>query len=110
VLHVNEGTFPNEFATGKAELIDEERRLLYVAVTRAKQELHLVSPLRYYVTQQTRQGDVHVYGTRSRFLTAGVMSTLDAITWPPAALLAAEPSKRLLPRVDVAARLRNQWA
>jgi DNA helicase-2/ATP-dependent DNA helicase PcrA len=109
VLHVNEGTFPNEFATGKAELIDEERRLLYVAMTRAKDELHLVSPLRYYVTQQTRQGDVHVYGTRSRFLTPAVMRTLDAITWP-VAVVAAEPSKPTLPRIDVVARLRNQWA
>jgi DNA helicase-2/ATP-dependent DNA helicase PcrA len=78
-------------------------------MTRAKDELHLVSPLRYYVTQQTRQGDVHVYGTRSRFLTPAVMRTLDAITWP-VAVVAAEPSKPTLPRIDVVARLRNQWA
>ena len=39
VLNVVDGSFPNEFATGKAELIEEERRLLYVAMTRARNEL-----------------------------------------------------------------------
>jgi len=37
------------------------------------------------------------------------MRTLDAITWP-VAVVAAEPSKPTLPHIDVAARLRNQWA
>ena len=110
VLHVSDGTFPNEFATGKAELIEEERRLLYVAMTRARHELDLISPLKYYVTQQTRSGDMHVYGTRSRFLTGAVMKSLDAITWPAAAVEVREREPNALPRVDVAARLRNQWA
>ena len=78
ILHVSDGTFPSEFATGKAELIEEERRLLYVAMTRAKHELDLVTPLKYYVTHQARQGDAHVYGTRSRFLTPAVTATLEA--------------------------------
>jgi ATP-dependent DNA helicase UvrD/PcrA len=109
VLHVSDGTFPNEFATGKAELIEEERRLLYVAMTRAKDDLHLIAPLKYYVTQQTRHGDGHVYGTRSRFLTAAVMKTLQPVTWPATAGSAHEPAPSQLPRVDIAARLRKQW-
>ena len=44
VLNVVDGSFPNEFATGKQEMIDEERRLLYVAMTRARNELQLISP------------------------------------------------------------------
>jgi DNA helicase-2/ATP-dependent DNA helicase PcrA len=110
VLHVSDGTFPNEFATGKAELIEEERRLLYVAMTRAKHELDLIAPLKYYVTQQSRGGDGHVYGTRSRFLTPAVMKSLHATTWPAAATFVRERDPDALPRVDVAARLRNQWA
>ena len=111
VLHVTDGTFPVEFATGKPESIEEERRLLYVAMTRAKHELDLVAPLKYYVTQQARAGDGHVYGTRSRFLTSRVMSALDAITWPAERASTAEPAARNeLPRVDVATRLRNLWA
>jgi DNA helicase II / ATP-dependent DNA helicase PcrA len=111
VLHVTDGTFPSEFATGKAEQIEEERRLLYVALTRAKHELHLISPVKYYVTQQTRHGDGYVYGTRSRFLTPAVMKNFDHLTWPlDAHRQPVQCSKRDLPRVDVAARLRKQWA
>ena len=41
VLNVTDGTFPSEFAAGRAELLEEERRLLYVAMTRARTELRL---------------------------------------------------------------------
>ena len=57
VLNVSDGNFPSEFATGKPAMIEEERRLLYVAMTRAKQSLSLVAPLKYHVTQQRRDGD-----------------------------------------------------
>ena len=111
VLHVTDGAFPSEFATGEAQLIEEERRLLYVAMTRAKHALDLIVPLKYYVTQQARKGDGHVYGTRSRFLTPAVMKSLQSVTWPAAGC--ADASRRAhagLPSVDVAARLRNRWA
>ena len=111
ILHVTDGTFPSEFATGKAELIEEERRLLYVAMTRARHELDLVTPLKYFVTHQTRQGDTHVYGTRSRFLTPAVTKTLELLAWPAEIQRVAEPGvTAALPRVDVASRLRNMWA
>jgi DNA helicase-2/ATP-dependent DNA helicase PcrA len=108
VLNVADGNFPNEFATGQPQLIEEERRLLYVAMTRAKTELHLIAPLKYYVTGQARKGDKHVYGAKSRFLTAGVMTKLAPLTWPP------ESNERPVrangtARVDVAARLRGMW-
>ena len=97
LLNVADGSFPSEFSTGRAELIDEERRLLYVAMTRARSELHLVAPLKYYVTQQPRMGDRHVYGARSRFLTRAVMSCLHETAWDEA------------PRVDVASKMRAMW-
>ena len=71
VLNVADGNFPNEFATGSDAGIEEERRLLYVAITRARNRLHLIEPQRYFVTQQPRFGDAHVHGARSRFLTSG---------------------------------------
>src|SRR5258706_5253658 len=79
VLNVSDGSFPSEFATGRAELIEEERRLLYVAMTRAKASLDLVAPVKYFVTQQSRMGDRHVYGARSRFLTPAVMSCFEPL-------------------------------
>ena len=77
VLNVSDGNFPSEFATGKPAMIEEERRLLYVAMTRAKQALSLIAPLKYHVTQQRRDGDKHVYGARSRFLTDALLETME---------------------------------
>jgi DNA helicase-2/ATP-dependent DNA helicase PcrA len=108
VLNVADGNFPSEFSTGSASAIEEERRLLYVAMTRAKSDLHLVAPLKYYVTHQSRRGDAHVYGARSRFLTPPVMAALQESTWPPAQ--AAEPkAPQYAPRIDVASKLRSMW-
>ena len=108
VLNVADGNFPLEFATGDAAQIEEERRLLYVAMTRAKTDLHLIAPLRYYITQQPRRGDVHVYGARSRFMTRTVLALFQEVAWP--ALEAnAEPPTRAATGVDVAAKLRGMW-
>lgn len=81
VLNVNDGNFPNEFACGDAKRIEEERRLLYVAMTRAKESLSLIRPLKYWVPEQARHGDKHVYGAKSRFLTPGVMKHLEVKTY-----------------------------
>ena len=108
VLNVADGNFPNEHAAGKPQLVEEERRLLYVAMTRAKHDLQLIAPLKYYVTQQSRTGDVHVYGARSRFLTPRVMETLQTNTWPPASHLSQPPAVPAA-RVDVGAKLRAMW-
>jgi len=108
VLNVADGSFPSEFATGRAELIEEERRLLYVAMTRAKSSLDLMAPVKYYVTQQSRMGDRHVYGARSRFITGAVMACLEQIGWSDAST-AGERAGRGTHSVDVAAKLRGMW-
>jgi DNA helicase-2/ATP-dependent DNA helicase PcrA len=108
VLNVTDGSFPSEFAGGKPAQIEEERRLLYVAMTRARRQLELVCPLRFHITQQPRYGDAHVYGARSRFLTRGVMQTLREVAAP-----GAEASDSELEvsgtRIDAGARLRDLW-
>ena len=109
VLNVADGNFPSEFSTGRADLIEEERRLLYVAMTRAKNDLHLIAPLRYYVTQQPRRGDAHVYGAKSRFLSGAVMARFEAVTWPPAQANDATVAEDAAP-VDVANKLRGLWS
>ena len=111
LLNVVDGSFPSEFATGKAELIEEERRLLYVALTRAQNELALVTPLKFHLTQQSRTGDAHVYGGRSRFMTDKVHKTLDAVTFHGTTLAGAESLREASApvTVDVSARLRDMW-
>ena len=80
VLNVSDGNFPSEFSTGKPEMIEEERRLLYVAMTRARNELHLCAPLKYQVTQQAKDGDKHVYGAKSRFMTDKLLDSCEKIS------------------------------
>ena len=108
ILNVSDGNFPNEFSTGKPELIEEERRLLYVAMTRAKADLHLIAPLRYYVTGQSRTGDRHVYGAKSRFLTKAVMACLDEVAFGESQ--EGPPGAQARANVDVAGALRAMWS
>ena len=110
VLNVSDGNFPNEHAAGRPESIEEERRLLYVAMTRAKRDLHLIAPLKYYITQQSRTGDAHVYGARSRFMTDPLLAQFEQKAWPAsrAAAIHALDTKTNV-RVDAAAALRAMW-
>jgi DNA helicase-2/ATP-dependent DNA helicase PcrA len=109
LLNVNDGNFPSEFAAGKPELLEEERRLLYVALTRARDALHLITPLKYYVTQQSRLGDGHVYGAQSRFLTPRVLGTLERLSAVGTAEAQGPGALDGAPPVDLAARMRSLW-
>ncbi len=109
VLNVSDGNFPSEFATGKPEMIEEERRLLYVAMTRAKQSLSLLAPLRYHVTQQRRDGDKHVYGARSRFMTDPMLATMEKKFEGRPESTAGQFATRSDRQIDVASRMRDMW-
>src|SRR4029078_6960669 len=85
VLNVVDGCIPSDLATGTQAELEEERRLLYVAMTRAKDHLGLMVPQRFYVTQQSRAGDRHVYASRTRFIPDALLPHFDACAWPHAA-------------------------
>jgi DNA helicase-2/ATP-dependent DNA helicase PcrA len=68
IIHAADGMFPSDMATGTREEIEEERRLFYVAITRAKEHLHIYAPLRYHHSGAFGRGDKHSYAQRSRFL------------------------------------------
>jgi len=110
VLNAVDGCIPSDLATGTDEEIEEERRLLYVAMTRAKDQLDLIVPQRFYTHQQANRGDRHVYASRTRFIPSSILSEFAARAWPTA-LAQADPASaaRLEARVDIGARMRGMW-
>jgi DNA helicase-2/ATP-dependent DNA helicase PcrA len=112
VLNVVDGCMPSDMATGSSAEIEEERRLLYVAMTRARDHLDLLVPQRFYVHQQAQYGDRHVYATMSRFITPEVAAQFEVVG-PAAqgnALAIPTPITQAPVRVDIADRIRSQWA
>jgi DNA helicase-2/ATP-dependent DNA helicase PcrA len=68
LIAASDGNFPSDMALSTPEGLEEERRLFYVALTRARQTLAVYVPNRYYHRPGGRD-DTHGYGTPSRFLT-----------------------------------------
>ncbi len=108
LLNCIDGCIPSDLATGASEEIEEERRLLYVAMTRAKDQLDLIVPQRCYVTNQRRNGDRHLYAQRTRFIPDAILDRFAVRLWPPpAAAGTIAPGAR--PRIDLGARMRARW-
>ncbi|MBI1252678.1 MAG: AAA family ATPase [Alphaproteobacteria bacterium] len=110
VLNVVDGCMPSDLGAGSTAELEEERRLLYVAMTRAKDDLHLITPQRFYHTQQGRGGDKHVYAARSRFLPSALLEKFEQIAWAPAEGAGLHSQRGALPQVDLAARARARFS
>jgi DNA helicase-2/ATP-dependent DNA helicase PcrA len=76
VIHAADGNIPSDLATGKAEEIEEELRLFYVALTRAKDWLYVCYPLRYY-TYPRSFADTYGYAQLTRFLPQSARALFD---------------------------------
>ncbi len=107
LLNAVDGCIPSDLGTGSTRDLEEERRLLYVAMTRAKDELTIGLPLRFYVTQQVKNGDRHVYAMRTRFIPKEILDRFEAFHWSPVGQ-GAEVRPAPAP-IDVAARMREMW-
>jgi DNA helicase-2/ATP-dependent DNA helicase PcrA len=108
VLNCIDGCIPSDLGTGTSAEIEEERRLLYVAMTRAKDQLDLIIPQRCYVTNQRKNGDRHMYTLRSRFIPEAILDRFAIRLWPPAGA-AATTGAGGRPRVDLGAKMRARW-
>ncbi|HZC73380.1 MAG TPA: ATP-dependent helicase [Jatrophihabitans sp.] len=90
VMHAVDGAFPSDMALASDDGLDEEQRLFYVAVTRARDVLAVYTPLRMPHHRRGRD-DRHSYAPASRFLTDNVLATADVVEFarPVSALAAA---------------------
>src|SRR3984893_15935584 len=108
-LNVVDGCIPSDMATRTQEEMEEERRLLYVAMTRAKDELDLIVPQRFYTYQQSKAGDRHEYACRSRFIPDGIIDSFDCQAWHERVQTSNRAAKKTGSTTDVAASLRRMW-
>ncbi len=111
LLNAVDGCIPSDLSTGSSAELEEERRLLYVAMTRAKDSLSVMVPQRAYVTNQTRAGDRHMYTQRTRFIPDGLLAQFEARVWPEARDLKAALRASISDAgIDVRAKMRRRWA
>jgi DNA helicase II / ATP-dependent DNA helicase PcrA len=107
VLNAVDGCIPSDLATGNADEIEEERRLLYVAMTRARDQLDVIVPQRFYSHNQANRGDRYVHALRTRFIPVPVTRLFEQRTWPGAQPGAA--GAKATTQIDVTAKMRAMW-
>jgi DNA helicase-2/ATP-dependent DNA helicase PcrA len=108
VIHAADGNIPSDMATGSVAEIEEERRLFYVACTRAREQLYVTHPLRYY-TQPWAKADTHGYAQRSRFLTPAVLEHFEQIQTGPEPSSGDEGSLGRVTTASIRAGVRSLW-
>jgi DNA helicase-2/ATP-dependent DNA helicase PcrA len=107
VVHAADGMIPSDMSTGDDDDIEEERRLLYVALTRARDCLHVTYPQRYYRRPRGLE-DPHSYSQRSRFLPDVVLEHFDVLG--PQVVTVPEEEPSITAAADVDAFLAGLWA
>lgn len=108
MLNVVDGCIPSDLGAATTAELEEERRLLYVGMTRARDSLTLITPQRFFTHGQNPRGDRHVYASRTRFIPATLLQFFEMASWPKASAAGNEQSNRQI-RVDIGARMRSMW-
>jgi DNA helicase II / ATP-dependent DNA helicase PcrA len=112
VLHATDGNIPSDMACGSTDEIEEERRLFYVALTRARDHLEVLVPLRYYA-RKWGSGDRHAIAQMTRFIPPSLYSRFERVTWPPVPAprpgKLPDPGQFAVPAYDVRAAIAGRW-
>ncbi len=108
VIHAADGNIPSDLATGSAEEVEEERRLFYVACTRARRHLYVTHPLRYYKAGN-RATDLHGYAQRTRFMSDEVAGRFATLTAGSTEAGAAEAPLEGVTTAQVRSGIRGLW-
>ncbi|HEX8849505.1 MAG TPA: ATP-dependent helicase [Gemmatimonadaceae bacterium] len=106
VIWAVDGWFPSSRAMGDDDELEEERRLMYVAMTRARNELAVVYPLNAYATPR---GAEYSIDQLSRFVDRGVREHMQRVVLAPPA---PEPTQAAPPQplLDLRALLRGRFS
>lgn len=106
VIHAADGNIPSDMATGSEEEIEEERRLFYVALTRARDFLEVCMPLRHYVKRRGLT-DRHSYGQLTRFVPETLLDRFERVSLQPAA--GPDSPGQSKPATDIRQRIAAMW-
>lgn len=106
LIHAADGCLPSDMSTGSKEEIEEERRLAYVAMTRARDFLYVTWPFRYYFKWH-KYSDKHSYAQPCRFFTENVRAIFDEVnmTQPDP----DDDTSTTCPKQDIQAQMRAMW-
>jgi DNA helicase-2/ATP-dependent DNA helicase PcrA len=107
IIHAADGCLPSDMSTGDEEEIEEELRLTYVAMTRPRDFLYVLWPVRYY-QRANALSDRHIYSQCCRFFTPEVRQTMDEATCG-ATEEAADVWQLPAAGSDISARIRDMW-
>lgn len=105
LIHAADGNVPSDMATGDVEQIEEERRLFYVALTRARDFLEVCFPLRYY---QKKWSDRHSYAQLTRFLPESILDRFERISLEPKPR--NDSATSVAPVGDIRKKVAAMWA
>ena len=109
VLHAADGNIPSDMSTGTDAEIEEERRLFYVALTRARDFLTVCFPLRYY-RKARGLGDQHSYAQLTRFLPDDILDRFERVSREPKLeVTVASPSRAAPPAAEIRKKIASMW-
>jgi DNA helicase-2/ATP-dependent DNA helicase PcrA len=109
VIHAADGNIPSDLATGRPAEIDEELRLFYVALSRARDHLTVVFPLRWY-DRPAGVGGRHSYAQLTRFLPPPVRAAFEERAASPEVALADAPAAMTPASATIRKRLHDLWS
>jgi DNA helicase-2/ATP-dependent DNA helicase PcrA len=101
-----DGWFPSARALNDEDETDEERRLMYVALTRARNHLAVTYPLEVY---SSRRGADYSIDQLSRFLDSGVREHMQRVVVGSPSTAVGAPESGATPHLDLRAALRGRF-
>jgi DNA helicase-2/ATP-dependent DNA helicase PcrA len=110
VIHAADGNIPSDMATGSPEEIDEELRLFYVALTRARDWLYVCFPQRYYHAYRGPRTDQYGFAQLTRFLPSPVQKHFEASIAAPVGTGESVARNGASIRTSIRGRVRAMWS